>query len=638
MSSIRNLLLASVALAAGIPGAARSAPAAATPHSLALPPLLHPIGAPPPNETVEFDVILPLKNAAGLDTLIGQQQDPSSPQFHRWITPSQFAQRFGPDNGTILQAVAALQSAGLTVTVQSRSLHVAGTPDQVARTFNTGLELAAPPKGHARLVATTPLTLPPGLARLQAVVTAFQNSGIGAAPFTRRSTVGYVRRSTVGYQAATQPAPAGGLFYNDIKQAYGFPSYRSTVTVNGKPQPLDGTGTTVAVLMAGDVLDSDVDTLFTRRNFTQASGRARNPALAARRPVNGGIAFSADDPGSQEASLDVQQVLGAAPGARVVLYNTPDLSDQSLVSGYTAILNDNQADVVSMSFGQCEQYYTAAYNNGVDHTAQLSIFSELFKQGNAQGITFIAASGDSGGLGCINPEYFSGQSGHFVSGVSVPAADPNVTAVGGTNLVTSAASGYGRENAWSDPEAPYDPFGNGTNVSGGVWGAGGGYSTLFARPSYQSLVASGSGTARALPDIGLQVGGCPDIASGQCDGTTGGPNGDRSFLNVVFNGVWDTVIGTSAAAPTMAGATALLVETQGRQGNLNPYLYRAAQLQASGQSSQAAYHQNVPGFNGVVTNSGIFNLTTGNGTPNLSALFGWPGTALAGAPGTPTNP
>ena len=169
----------------------------------------------------------------------------------------------------------------------------------------------------------------------------------------------------------------------------------------------------------------------------------------------------------------------------MILYDTPDLSDQSQVSALVAVDNDNTADVVSMSYGQCELYYTAAYNNGVDQTATLRLYTELYEQGNAQGITFVGASGDSGGLGCMSPSYFAGAGGGFVAGVSVPAADPNVTAVGGTNLVTAAAAGgadssYMRENAFAELEPAFDPLGLGNPVAGGVFGAGGGVSTLYA--------------------------------------------------------------------------------------------------------------------------------------------------------------
>ncbi len=604
------------------------------------------VGTAQASQTVEFDVILPLRNTAALDMLLAQQQDTTSPQYHRWLTPAQFANSFGPTALMMNTAAIVLRNFNMQVTVQSRSLHVVATVAEVNAAFNAALALAAPPFGPKRVVASRPLAVPASLSALNVIITAFSASGFDASTSVRLSAAGYVRLSAAGYDApANQSSPVGGYFYNDLKQAYGYPSYATTVAVGGVQQHLDGHGVTVAVLMGSDVLDSDVSTLFDHQNFTANSGQAADPHVFARRTVNGGAPFSVDNPSSEEATVDVQQVLGGAPGSQVVLYNTPDLSDQSLISGYTAIVNDNTADVVSMSFGQCEQYYTAAYNNGVDQTAILNTYTELFKQGNVQGITFIAASGDAGGQACISPSYFLGQPAQFTTGVAEPAADPNVTAVGGTNLVTAPATGgvgsaYQQENAWSDPEVAFDPFGLGVNVSGGIWGSGGGISSLYPKPSYQSLVNTGSSSFRTVPDVSMQMGGCPDIAQLPCNGGNmpgdGSGNTDRSYVNVVFNNTWDGVIGTSAAAPEMASAVALLVETQGRQGNLNPYLYTLAHNQAAG--GAAAFHQSIPGFNGVVANNGAYSVTTGNGTPNVSAMIGQPQAPLAGAPGSATNP
>ncbi len=622
------------------------APASKAASAAAPAPQVTVTGAAPLSQTVEFDVILPLRNTAALDTLLAQQQDPTSPQYHRWLTPAQFASSYGPAASMMNTAVAALRHFNMQATAQSRSVHVVATVAEVNAAFNAVLALAAPPSGPNRVVAPKPLAVPAALSALNVIITAFSASGFDASTSVRLSAAGYVRLSAAGYGApANQSSPAGGYFYNDLKQAYGYPSYASTVAVGGTQQRLDGHGVTVAVLMASDVLDSDVSTLFDHQNFTANSGQATDPHVFARRPVNGGASFSVDNPSSEEATVDVQQVLGGAPGSQVVLYDTPDLSDQSLISGYTAIINDNAADVVSLSFGQCEQYYTAAYNNNVDQTVILNTYTELFKQGNAQGITFIAASGDAGGQGCISPSYFMGQPGQFTTGVAEPAADPNVTAVGGTNLVTAQAAGgsgstYQQENAWSDPEIAFDPFGLGISVSGGIWGSGGGISSLYPKPSYQSLVNTGSSSFRTVPDVSMQMGGCPDIADLPCNGgntsSDGSGNTDRSYVNVVFNNTWDGVIGTSAAAPEMASAVALLVETQGRQGNLNPYLYTLAHNQAAG--GVAAFHQAIPGFNGVVGNTGNYTFTTGNGTPNVAVMIGLPQAPLAGAPGSATNP
>lgn len=598
------------------------------------------------SQQVEFDIILPLQHVHALGVLLAEQQDPTSSLYHQWLTPAQFGAQFGAVPALKQQLANSLQASGFQTTVQSRSIHVVGTAGNVGTLFNTVLTVGTTTTGKKRLVAKNGLSLPRVMSGAGAIVSAFSSRGVDAAPLARQSSSGYARQSSSGYgQPANQTVPTAGYFYNTIKQAYAYPSYETTVPVNGQAQRLDGTGATVAILMASDVLDSDVSALFNSQSFIANSGQSANPAIFARRTVNGGAPFVANSPASEEATLDAEQVLGGAPGSHLVLYNTPDLSDQSLVSGYTAIVNDNTADIVSLSFGQCESYYTAAYNNGQDQTALLNTFSELFEQGNAQGITFIAASGDASGLACLSPGYFSGSAGTFVAGVSTPAADPNVTAVGGTNLVTAAAAGaagtgYLNENAWSDPEIAFDPYNLGVTATGGLWGAGGGVSSLYAKPSYQQLVGTGSSSYRTVPDIGMEMGGCPDIAQAPCNGggaaNNGAGNTDRSSLNVVVNGLWESVIGTSAAAPGMASAVALLVETQGRQGNLNPYLYGLARSQAAG--GTAAFHQSLPGFNGVVANAATYNFTVGNGTPNVAAMIGLPNATPAGSPQSASNP
>ena len=245
---------------------------------------------------------------------------------------------------------------------------------------------------------------------------------------------------------------------------------------------------------------------------------------------------------------------------------------------------------------------------------------------------------------CLTPGYYAGTGGQFVAGVNVPAADPDVTAVGGANLVTAATAGgagssYARENAWSDPELPYDPFGTGVDVSGGVWGASGGVSTIYARPAWQASFGM-SAADRAVPDVGMEAGGCPDIASAPCNGgnssLNGGGNTDRSSLNVVFDGDWDGVVGTSAAAPAWASAVALMVEAQGRQGNLNPMLYALAQSQRTG--GAGIFNTAIPGFNGAVASAAPWSQTTGLGTPNVAAVIGLSSLPLAGLPGSASNP
>ena len=309
------------------------------------------LGAAQASQPVEFDIVLPLSNSAALDQLLTQLTDPTSSQYHKWLTPSAFASRFGPS--PLLSNLVALQLRiyGLTVTSQTRSLHVRGTAAQVNAAFGANLQVAADAIGRLRLVAGNALTLPGSLGNTGLLIPAFNAGKSDANPLVRRAASGYARRSTGGYarrSTAGYGSQANGnsiYLFNNLKQAYAYPSYQ---TKSGLAH-LDGTGATVAVIMSSNVQDSDVAAMFDSDGFTTASGQAADPAIFARRPVNGGPNAAADATSGEEATLDVEQVLGGAPGSHVVLYDTPDLSDQSQVSALVAVDNDNAADVVSMS-------------------------------------------------------------------------------------------------------------------------------------------------------------------------------------------------------------------------------------------------------------------------------------------------
>ncbi|KAB7761930.1 peptidase S53, partial [Xanthomonas maliensis] len=185
-------------------------------------------------------------------------------------------------------------------------------------------------------------------------------------------------------------------------------------------------GSTIAILISSDVLDSDIKMMFDHEHFSRYAANHANPTLYARRYVAGakpGVQ-EGNEGAAREATLDVEMALGGAPGAHVLLYVIPDLSDESILAGYRQIVQDNEADVVSSSFGGCELYYTAAYNGGTDYTSLLRPYDDIFKQGNAQGITFVASSGDSAGLSCADTQYvLEKKDGRYVPGVVHPAAD-----------------------------------------------------------------------------------------------------------------------------------------------------------------------------------------------------------------------
>ena len=590
---------------------------------------------------VSFEVVLPLRNTDRLEALLKDQQNSASPSYHKWLSPADFGMRFGPDSAALASVVKSLQARGFEIKTHTRSLHVTGAAALAEQTFGTHLMVSRSASGHVHVTTDSALKLPAELAAANASVIAF--TGHEAHPMSHVISGPFAKGDN-------RFGNNGADYFTDLKQAYSYPSVLATVTAHdGTTEPVDGTGVTLGVLMEGDVLDSDIKLIFDHEMYSTVSGMP-DPTLFARVLVNGGVAY----PGGAafEAALDVQQELTGAPGSHVILYNIPDLSDDNITAGYTQIVDDNTVDLVSSSFGGCEANYFPKRNGGMDFRYILKTYHELFQQGNAQGITFLASSGDEAGKICPNLSYYSEEPAHFGAGASSPASDPNVTGVGGTNLVTvydppSLNSAYAGENAWSDPEVPYDPYGFGVNVSGGVWGAGGGASGMFNAPDYQALVTTTS-TKRITPDIGMQVGGCPgglaklNPKTGYCDGgdspINGNGNTNRSAAVVALGGARYGVIGTSVSSPELASAIALLIEQKGRMGNLNTYIYTLAAAQAAG--GTRVFHTGIPGYNGLeqVNLSSTYSIAAGVGTPIVNAFVGLPGVALAGFPQTPSNP
>ncbi len=582
------------------------------------------------SEGVHFEVYLPLRNAADLDALIQAQQSKGSPQYHQWLTPAQFAVRFGPTQASMTRAEAAIRAAGLTVTAtHSHSFHVVGDAAHVGAMLHTRFNDVRSSTGAGRMIAQSKPVLPAALVQEGARIMAFSN-----VPLHHTLAIRTASPITNNRYSAEGP-----YWFDDLKQAYDYPDYTVGHT------RVDGTGVRVAVLMSDLLFPGDVAAAFNHEQFTALSGRPA-PSVTTVLVDGGGVVGG---PGSFEASLDVQQVLGGAPGAAVTLISIPDLSDQSIIDGYSTIVESNQFDIVNSSFGGCELEYTPAYNGGTDFTSILQTYHEIFAQGNAQGITFVASSGDQGGLLCPSINYgVPGASPKFVAGVSTPADDPDVTAVGGGNLLTTAVPGsldsaYVSENGLGDPDVPYDIYGIGQNVSGGYWGAGGGVSSVFGRPAYQRLVNTGSSVFRTLPDVGMQVGGCPSGLAASCNATD---SAAVVAYGVGVGGGFFGVIGTSVSSPEFVGALALYEQFNHRQGNVNYLLYLAGAVQTAAGGAHAPqplqfYHRNVNGFDGLYHgNQPNVNYTYifGNGSPDVRKLFGFFAAPPAGLPQTPTNP
>jgi subtilase family serine protease len=598
-------VLVALAAAAALsgPSAADAATFSATPVNLAT--------------LVEFTVALPLRNEAELDQLIALQGDETSPYYHHFLTPEQFAARYGPSPAAFALAASGLRARGFAVgDFESQSFVVRGTAAQVQSTFGARIGMLTN-DGAPRLAARTPLQLPAELRAVNATVIRLDalplpRPDIRVAPFNRYAT-------------------DGPYWFTDLKQAYHDASY--TVA--------KGSGTHIATLGDSDFSSADATAYFKFEGLASGSGYLGPAPSISHLLLTGYTPFNPNNDTAFEANLDVQQAAGAAPGASVTGVS---VAADNFYGAYQYLVKSNKYDIVSTSYGGCELEYTAAYNGGTSFTSILKSYNTVFKQGNAQGITFVFSSGDSSGLACPQVGYFGAPTStkyKDVAGVNFWADDPNVTAVGGTNLITThssttLASNYTSESEYADTIGNDDPYGTGNVVTNALWGSGGGVSVVWTKPSYQTAFTKVAG--RSVPDVAMDMAGC--LSSSWKCGTGNSPATGAIIvaLGVASCGCFYEAGGTSASAPEFAGLLAVKVAAgKSRLGNANTYIYKLAASNATGKY----FHQGIPGKNGVVTVSkGTlgYNPITGVGTPIDTNFLKLPTVAAAGNPRTASNP
>jgi kumamolisin len=564
-------------------------------------------------QQVGFDVYIPIQKRAQLEADLYAMHQPGSPTYQKWLTPAQFTARYGATAKQITDIQNQLAAYGLqTSVVSSHRVHVTGPAASVERALGSPLKTGTFRSGRSVVAAVQPMTPPDALVQVNAAV-------VGLSGMIRMKTHSHISPAvTPTAQPDNRYSTHGGYWFTDLKQAYSFPSY---MTYTGK-------GVTIATLVDGAYIPADMTKYFTHENLATPNFQEIN--------VDGGSPQNDD---SFETNLDFQQAGGMAPDATIIHYNIPDLSDQSIIDGLSKIVTDNKADIVSMSFGGAELFYTAADNEGTDFTYLLKMEDDLMAQGNAQGITFIASSGDSGALSAIPLACFDipapPNCGMALPSANFPASSPHVTGVGGTNLATTydgvtRNSAYVSEEAYADPLAT-DIFYN-TTATGSYWGSGGGDSIVFPKPLFQILTNTGNARFRTVPDVAGHMGGCPSGVQGTC-------NPADSFVYEVYENFYYGAIGTSASAPDFAGLTALNVQRSGqRVGNENYYIYTLALLQNLG-INKGVFKTNIPGFNGLYyTTPKGYNRVLGNGTVDGVNFLLAPLNPVAGVPLTPTNP
>jgi large repetitive protein len=544
-----------------------------------------------------------------LQALLNHQQDRTSADFHRWLTPEEFGQKFGPAPEDILAIKAWLEQQGLQVTAVAKSglwMEFTGTSGQVERAFQTQMRQYKV-AGEMHIANASDLSIPAALAPVVQGVVSLHN-------FFKKPLIGrHSQARSNGDGTYTPISPNINLGPGGAVHALVPGDYANIYDLNplylAAPTPLNGSG-----IQIGLVARSDIDT-------TDYAGFRSLAALPPGNITN--VLTFPPDPGfdptsgdSLEATLDAQWSGGVAQGANIqviVSASTATTDGVDLSAAYA--VDHNLTDVLSVSFGQCEALLGAAEN---------VFINSLWQQASAQGMSVFVSAGDNGAAGCDAAEGTTAAThGLAVSGL---ASTPFNTAVGGSQFVDPnpatfwaatnnpigevSALGYIPETVWNEscnPNTLNSPcVGQGFFLDSGS----GGKSTLYGKPAWQVGFPTPADTSRDIPDVSLSAAGH--------DGYV------LCFGGSCAAGLVDVVGGTSASSPSFAGIMAIVDQALGgRQGLANYALYRLAKGTSAVCSSSARTNPATPAPAGCIFN----DVTTGNnsvpGLTGFSAVSGF---------------
>ncbi len=546
---------------------------------------------------------------SALDQLLDDQQNKSSANYHKWLTPEDFGKQFGPTDADMATIAAWLQSHGFEGgTTKGRTvLEFSGSASQVQEAFHTtihkflvnGQSYWANANDPQIPTALTPAVA--GIASLNNFPRKPMNVSAGVLKLDKATGKVYSEKPLV-----TEP---GGC--TPVNECYGLGPNDFATIYNVAPlwnAGIDGTGVTIAIVGETDIQMSDVQAF--RNSF----------GLPANNPV---FIWNGPDPGIQgdepEADIDVQWSGGVAKGATidfVISQSTETTFGTDLSAVY--IVDQNLAPIMSESYGECELGIGTSGNQ---------FYNALWQQASAQGITVFISAGDAGSAGCDNfnaqppsPALYGLQGSGYAStpyNVAVGGTDFNdfsnsTTYWSNSNTTTlQSALSYIPETTWNDSctNALFATVGFSTNpetncnnsqLSGYVIpeGGSGGASNCttptgstpasctggYARPSWQT----GSGAfstdgKRDLPDVSLFASnGFVGEVYLICEADNNAPCAPGSLEFAGFGG-------TSVSSPAFAGIMALVNQKTGeRQGNANYVFYKLAQKSGASCTSSAS--------------------------------------------------
>jgi subtilase family serine protease len=531
---------------------------------------------------------------AALDQLLAEQQDPSSPNYHHWLTPEQFADRFGVSEHDASVAATWLRSQGFTVVETARSrtwIAFSGIAAQVEAAFQTSIHNYLV-DGKMHYAASSDPSIPAAFA---GVIT-----GIGSLHDFAPHSLGLKAKPRLTSSITGNHFVLPGDFTTiyDLQTLYnsGINGAGQTIAIMGQTDlstdSNPGRNGTPGAVVKGQQQQYDVVTF---RNL------AGLPALTSSN-FQTVIVTGTTDPGvvtadADEANLDVEWAGAIAPNANLVyVINTVANNGAGAFGALEWAVTNVPANVFSISYGLCEPQ--------MDNTTKAALTAAGL-QANSQGQTIVTPSGDSGAADCD-----STAPAKLGLAVDFPASLTSVTGMGGTtfsadsantsaptaatqywagsttDLVASAVA-YIPETSWNDS--------SGTTISA----SGGGVSTFTTKPVWQTGTGVPSDGQRDVPDISFSSSPGHDgyVICSQSTCVTGYRNTDTTF----------TVIGgTSVAAPAFAGVVALINQKMGTpQGNMNPALYTQAA------NAPWAFHDITTGNNIVSCQTGSTGCPTG---------------------------
>ena len=546
-----------------------------------------------------------------IDKLLADQQDRSSANYHRWLTPEQYAERFGASQNDLNRIASWLKSQGFTAVSVARgrnSIACSGTAAQVQNAFQTSIHRYNM-DGEDHFANATPARIP---ASLSGIVTGIR----GLSNFRLKSDA--KRISPNFFDAHFN---FNFLAPGDIATIYDIsPLYTAGI---------DGTGQTLAIIGQTDIYLADLADFRTGFGLSPVTSCTldTNGLITACNTANfayilsGGTDPHAPISDISEADLDIEWSGAVARNAQIIYVNAPDPLGNGVIDSLAFAIQNKTAPVISMSYGGCEAFFGG------------SLETEL-QQANLQGQTVVNSSGDAGATTCDrNPPNANPPFSPAVGGlaVSYPASSPEVTGVGGTHIpLSEMTSTYwnvtnGTNGGSAKSYIPEVAWNNGTEIAAfclinptsancappnvavqvtnpqtaqeDYWIAsgGGGLSNCFTQsggtctgglpqPTWQkNLSIPGQSTkVRFVPDLSLLSSNnfpgyifCTPIGGGSTTSTC------ASGIQAAVDTNQSIVGGTSVAAPVFAGIVALLNQYfQGASslglGNINPTLYALA--------------------------------------------------------------